>query len=198
MLTAAIILWRMQRHSRRSFILIGQIPQSLNPSVPCCRTPWFRKRQLLHYTHFISHYVFSSSPESIVLSLPSCSQPFHLLHSHLCHTHSALSFCLIFSLYLSLSSLTLSLHWVIDLYGSHLALCWALFFKIPPFLLFPLLDLSYLFFASASGSLKNIKKSLSLSFLFLSLSGLCVVAFLSVYVSLCPTDHPVGPSARLY
>lgn len=53
-------------------------------------------------------------------------------------------------------------------------------------------------FASAAGLLKNIKNSSSLSFLFLSLSGLYVVPFLFVCLSLCPTDHPVGPSARLY
>lgn len=70
------------------------MPQSFTPPAPCCQTPWFCKRQLPHYTHFISHYVFSSSPESIVLSLPSRSQPFHLFCSHLCHTHSALFFSL--------------------------------------------------------------------------------------------------------
>lgn len=127
-LTAAIILWRMQRNPPRSFILNGQILQSFNPTVPRCPTPWFRKRQLLHNTHFISRYVFSSSPESIVLSLPSGSQPFHLFRSHLCHTHIAPSLRLIFFIAsLSLSSLTLSLHWVIDLSGPHLDLCSALF-----------------------------------------------------------------------
>lgn len=114
------------------------------------------------------------------------------------HIFATLTLLFFSPLHLSLSSLTLSLHWVIDLSVSHLALCWALFSQTPPSLFFPLLDLSYLFFASASGSLKNIKKSSSLSFLFLSPSGLCVVPFLSVYVSLCPTDHPVGPSAKLY
>lgn len=99
-----------------------------------------------------------------------------------------------FSFCLSLSSLTLSLHWVIDLSASHLALCWALYFQTPPPRFFPLLDLSYLFFfALASGSLKNIQNLSSLS-----ASGLCVLPFLSVYVSLCPTDHPVCPSARFY
>lgn len=51
-----------------------------------------------------------------------------------------------FSFCLSLSSLTLSLHWVIDLSASHLALCWALYFQTPPPRFFPLLDLSYQFF----------------------------------------------------
>lgn len=46
--------------------------------------------------HIISHYVFSSSLGSIVLSLPSCCQPFHLFRSHLCNTHSSLPIFLIF------------------------------------------------------------------------------------------------------
>lgn len=49
------------------------------------------------------------------------------------------------------------------------------------------------FFSLASGSLKNIQNLSSLS-----ASGLCVLPFLFVYVSLCPTDHPVCPSARFY
>lgn len=38
--------------------------------------------------HIISLCVFSSSPESIILSLPSRCQPFHL-----CHTHSDIPVC---------------------------------------------------------------------------------------------------------
>lgn len=43
---------------------------------------------LYNSCHIISVCVFSSSPESIILSLPSCCQPFHL-----CHTHSDIPIC---------------------------------------------------------------------------------------------------------
>lgn len=204
MLTPAINLWTLQRNSPWSFVLNGQILQSFNSTVPCCWTSWFLKRQLLHYTHFISHYVFSSSLGSIVLSLPSCSQPFHLFRSHLCHTHSAPhshSASLLFSFF---SPAHLSFifdpffplgHWSL-----WLSPC-SLLNSILPNSSISFLSLAWPFlsvFASATGLLTNIKNLSSLSFLFLSLSGLYVVSFLSICLSLCPTDHPVGPSARLY
>lgn len=45
--------------------------------------------------HIISVCVFSSSPESIILSLPSCCQPFHL-----CHTHSDIPVCFFIAYFL--------------------------------------------------------------------------------------------------
>lgn len=160
------------------------MPQSFNPTALCCRTPWFRKRQLPHYTHFISHYVFSSSPESTVLSLPSCSQPSHL-SAQIFATLALLSLSLTLFFFASLSFIfdpfSSSGHW-----SFWLSPC-SLFSKAPPSLFLPSLDLFlsvFFFFASVWHSLKNIKKSSSLSFLFLSLSDLCVVAFLSLCLSL--------------
>ena len=168
---------------------------SLPPS-PCCQPPWFCKRQLPHYTHFISRYVFSSSPESIVLSLPSRSQPFHLFCSHLCHTHSALSHFFFFPSHLSfifdpLPSLG---HW------SFLALSWAppllnssisLLVPARPFLSVLCLGIAFV---------KEYQKVKCLCRFLGSISAgpSVVLVSLSMSLSLCPTDHPVGPSARFY
>lgn len=93
-LTAGIISLRVHRNSPRYFFLNDQTPchsillshvvESLD-SLDICYT-----------TRTLSSRVFSSSQENISLSLPSCSQPFHLFRSHLCHTHSALDSCFIF------------------------------------------------------------------------------------------------------
>lgn len=56
--------------------------------VVCCQTSWFFLDSVHNSCHIISVCVFSSSPESIILSLPSCCQPFHL-----CHTHSDIPIC---------------------------------------------------------------------------------------------------------
>lgn len=53
--------------------------------------------------HIIPVCVFSSSPESIILSLPSCCQPFHL-----CHTHSDISVCFFIASFLCVNPLLTS------------------------------------------------------------------------------------------
>lgn len=50
--------------------------------------------------HIISVCVFSSSPESTILSLPSCCQPFHL-----CHTHSDIPVCFFIAYFLCVTPL---------------------------------------------------------------------------------------------
>lgn len=179
----------MQGNPPSYFIWNGWVPQLFNPAVPYFRTPWFVMWHLLHYTPSLTMYSPHLQRISFCHFLPAAN--LFILSKHVFASPTLSYF---FSFCLSLSSLTLSLHWVIDLSAPHLALCWALYFQTPPPRFFPLLDLSYLFFfALASGSLKNIQNLSSLS-----ASGLCVLPFLSVYVSLCPTDHPVCPSARFY
>lgn len=154
----------MQWNSCGSFILNGQMPQSFSPIIPCCRTPWFR--QLPRYTHFISHYVFSSSPESIVLSLPSRSQPFHLFRSHLRGAARSSLFFLshfFFLLHLSLFLISLFHLWPFLFNGSliypalTLLSSPKLFLVSPLSLVWPFSLIS--FFAPTSCLLQNIKKS---------------------------------------
>lgn len=156
-------------------------PQSISSAIACCQAPWFPQWRLLQHTPFISQCVLCSSPQSIILSLPSSSQPFHLFLSHLCHTRSALA-CFFFPFFISLSSLTLPLHWVIDLSGSHLALCWSPSLQTPSAFPLPLTQpffFSSAFFISAPGLLRNITKASSLSFLFQSLAALSLSPSLS-------------------
>lgn len=179
----------MQGNPPSYFIWNGWVPQLFNPAVPYCRTPWFVMWHLLHYTpsltmysphlqrisfcHFLpaanlfilSKHVFASPTLSYFFSILSLSFIFDPFSS-LGHWSFCLSPCSLLSSVLPNSSTSL------------LSLAW-------PFL--------SVFFALASGSLKNIQNLSSLS-----ASGLCVLPFLSVYVSLCPTDHPVCPSARFY
>lgn len=56
--------------------------------------------------HIISLCVFSSSPESIILSLPSCCQPFHL-----CHAHSDIPVCFFIASLLCAAPLLTGGHW---------------------------------------------------------------------------------------
>lgn len=173
MLTAAIILWRMQRNSLWSFLLNGQIPQSFNPTVPCCWAPWFLKRQRLYLSlrillisrelHSVSSFLQPGSSSFPLISLP---------HS-LC------------SLFLSHFFYRISLFhlWPFLFIGSLIFLALTLLSaersssKLLHVSTFPCLTFLICFFASASGSLKNIKTSLSPSFHFLSLSGLYVIPF---------------------
>lgn len=149
--------------------------RSPNHSIPLSLDVGLRKRQLLHNTHFISRYVVSSSPESIVLSLPSCSQPFNLFHSHLCHIHSAL-------LFMSLLFFIASLSFIFDPFSSfgHWSFCpsprsplSSLRLNSSISLLFPcltfLISFFFLFFRICLGLVKRIWKKnnlSSLSFLF--------------------------------
>lgn len=157
-------------------------------SASCCTTctlsvtmysPHLRRASFCHFLHATGLFISSARALAAVALL---SPSFRLLS--LAATLPFIFWPLLFigSLISPASTLTLlnSILWKSSI--SFLYLAW------------PFLSL----FASAPGLLKNIKKaSHLLSFLFL-FPSLCVVPFLSVYVSLCPTDHPVGPWARLY
>lgn len=91
----------------------------------------------------LSHYVFSSPPGASRHRF----QPSHLFHSHLCHSHSGLVFYTI-----SIPSLTLSPHWIVDLSGSHLAVPRH---PSPPH---PLLDLPYRFSRLCLAPLEEYQK----------------------------------------
>lgn len=180
-LTPAIILWRMHRNPPCSFISNDQTP---NISIPLFCVVGFLD-SVSDSCHIISHYVFSSPLESIVLSLPSCCQPFHLFRLHLCNTHSSLPIFLIFfiaSLSFIFDPFSSMGHW--SFWLSPCSLLSSLLLNSPISPLYLASPFSSVFLASALCSLKNIKKSLSRSFLLLSWPGLCLIAFsLSVFLS---------------
>lgn len=86
-------VWTIYDNYPCSFILNSHSPQYSIPIVWCW---WTSMDSVSDSCHIISHFVFSFSPESILLSLPPCCQPFHLLHLHLCDAHSALPICFFF------------------------------------------------------------------------------------------------------
>lgn len=91
-------IWTIYDNYPCSFILNSHSPQYFIPIVWCW---WTSIDSVSDSCHIISHFVFSFSPESILLSLPPCCQPFHLLHLHLCNAHSALPICFIFFFFMA-------------------------------------------------------------------------------------------------
>lgn len=145
-------------------------------------SPLLQRASFCHFLPAFSSFLLTSLPHSLCSLFLSHSPP----PSHRIFLFHPWPFLFIGSLiFLALTLLSAELSSSKLLHLSPLSLAW------------PFLSVSF-FLPPPLGSLKNIKKSLCLSFLFLSLSGLCVVPFLSVYVFLCLTDHPVGPFARLY
>lgn len=168
------------------------MPQSFNPTVPCCGTPWLCKRQLPHYTHLISHYVSSSSPESIVLSLPSFSSflltslPHSVFLSHFFHCTSLFHlwpFLFIESLiFLALTLLSAKLS---SPKLFHLSSFPCLTFLIL-LIFFFCLCLVFVLYQKVADSVIALPVHIwPLPFTF------------SIYVSLCSTDHPLVLFTRI-
>lgn len=130
----------------------------------------FCKWQLPHYLSFCvlllprEHLFLTSSLLPVFSSFSLASLP-HSLYS---------PYLLAFFHGISLSSLTLSFQWVIDLFGSSLTLCWALSWT-------SLTPLVYL--ASPSSD--------SFGLIFVKEYGICVFTFFQS-VSFSPTHHVVG------
>lgn len=180
----------MQGNPPSYFIWNGWVPQLFNPAVPYCRTPWFVMWHLLHYTPSLTMYSPHLQRISFCHFLPAVN--LFILSKHV-FASPTLSY--IFFHFVSLFHL-----WPFLFIGSLIFLPLTLLSaerctsKLLHLASFPCLTfLIRFFFALASGSLKNIQNLSSLS-----ASGLCALPFLSVYASLCPTDHPVCPSARFY
>lgn len=165
----------MQGNPPSYFIWNGWVPQLFNPAVPYCRTPWFVMWHLLHYTPSLTMYSPHLQRISFCHFLPAAN--LFILSKHV-FASPALSYS--FFHFVSLFHL-----WPFLFIGSLIFLPLTLLSaelctsKLLHLASFPCLTFIICFFALASGSLKNIQ---NLSFL--SASGLCVLPFLSVYVSL--------------
>lgn len=171
-----------------SFILIGQIPQSLNRRPLCCRTSLTPlATAATPHTRFISRYVFSSSPESIVLSLPSRQSALFISFTHI---FAALPrFSVFVSLAFIFDPFSSSGHWSLWL-SAELSSS-----NTPPSLCSPLLDLCYLFFCFD----KRISRSRRFSFHLFVVFVVFVNATLTlqmIYLSLLPGYTEPLPARR--